>query len=81
MIVKGCCRLGRHDETLSSPVRLVVMRLASGELLALACSRQPRSPREARYNPWNLKGCASLKFAVVSPEKMLVWFSVVSQFE
>jgi hypothetical protein len=36
MIVKGCCRLGRHDETLSSPVRLVVMRLASGELLALA---------------------------------------------
>jgi hypothetical protein len=36
MIVKGCCRLGRHDVTLSSPVRLVVMRLASGQLLALA---------------------------------------------
>jgi hypothetical protein len=40
MIVKGCCRLGRHDATLSSPARLVVMRLASGELLALACSKQ-----------------------------------------
>jgi hypothetical protein len=40
MIVKGCCRLGRHDATLSSPVRLVVMRPASGELLALACSKQ-----------------------------------------
>ena len=37
MIVKGGCRLGRHDE-LFSPVRLVVTRLASGELLALACS-------------------------------------------
>jgi hypothetical protein len=27
MIVKGGCRPGRHDETLSAPVRLVVMRL------------------------------------------------------
>src|ERR1035437_8274451 len=48
MIVKGCCRLGRHDETLSSPVRLVVMRLASGELLALACSGSARHAL-ARY--------------------------------
>src|ERR1700675_3675606 len=42
MVVKGLCRLGRADETLSAPVRLVVMRLASGELLALACSGRPR---------------------------------------
>jgi hypothetical protein len=42
MIVKGGCRLGRHDETLSAPVRLVVMRIASGELLALACSGSAR---------------------------------------
>ena len=48
MIVKGGCRLGRHDETLSSPVRLVVTRLASGELLALACSGRPRHAL-ARY--------------------------------
>jgi hypothetical protein len=27
MIVKGSCRLGRHDEILSAPVRLVVTRL------------------------------------------------------
>jgi Transposase DDE domain len=38
MIVKGSCQLGRANETLSASVRLVITRLASGELLALACS-------------------------------------------
>ena len=38
MIVKGSCQLGRANETLSASVRLVMTRLASGELLALACS-------------------------------------------
>ena len=43
MIVKGGCRLGRHHETLSAPVRLVLTRLAfSGELLAVACSSSAR---------------------------------------
>jgi len=36
MIVKGSCWLGRDNNTLSASVRLVMMRLASGELLALA---------------------------------------------
>jgi hypothetical protein len=55
MIVKGCCRLGRHDATLSSPARLVVMRLASGELLALACSDRPRRAL-ARYSQrWTIE--------------------------
>ena len=38
MIAKGWCRLGCQNETLSLPVRLVIVRLTSGELLALACS-------------------------------------------
>jgi hypothetical protein len=48
MIVKGCCRLGCQNETMSTPVRLVVMRLASGELLALACFGSARHAL-ARY--------------------------------
>ena len=54
MIVKGCCRLGRHDETLSSPVRLVVMRLASGELLALACSGSARHALARYRQRWTI---------------------------
>ena len=55
MIVKGCCRLGRHDETLSSPVRLVVMRLASGELLALACSGSARHALARYRQRWTIE--------------------------
>ena len=55
MIVKGLCRLGRADETLSAPVRLVVMRLASGELLALACSRNPRHALAAYRQRWTIE--------------------------
>src|SRR5450756_15800 len=54
MIVKGCCRLGRHDETLSSPVRHVVMRLASGELLALACSGSARHALARYRQRWTI---------------------------
>src|SRR5674476_1309678 len=55
MIFKGCCRLGRHDETLSSPVRLVVMRLASGELLALACSGSARNALARYRQRWTIE--------------------------
>ena len=55
MIVNGCCRLGRHDETLSSPVRLVVMRLASGELLALACSGSARHALARYRQRWTIE--------------------------
>src|SRR5450755_1321497 len=36
MIVKGGCQFGRANEILSAPVQLVITRLASGALLALA---------------------------------------------
>jgi hypothetical protein len=55
MIVKGCCWLGCQNETLSSSVRLVVMRLASGELLALACSGNPRHALAAYRQRWTIE--------------------------
>ncbi len=55
MIVKGLCRLGRQDETLSSPVRLVVTRLASGELLALACSGGARHGLARYRQRWTIE--------------------------
>jgi len=55
MIVKGCCRLGRQNETLPLPVRLVVMRLASGELLALACSGTARHAFARYRQRWTIE--------------------------
>ncbi len=54
-IVKSCCRLGCQNEALSSSVRLVVMRLASGELLALACSGNPRHALAAYRQRWTIE--------------------------
>ena len=62
MIVKGYCWLGCQNETLSSSVRLVVMRLASGELLALACSGKPRHALAAYRQRWTIESMfANLK--------------------
>jgi hypothetical protein len=55
MIVKGRCWLGCQNETLSSSVRLVVMRIASGELLALACSGNPRHALAAYRQRWTIE--------------------------
>jgi len=55
MIVKGRCWLGCQTETLSAAVRLVVMRLASGELLALACSNNPRHALAAYRQRWTIE--------------------------
>ena len=55
MIVKGLCRLGRQDETLSSPVRLAITRLASGELLALACSGRARHALARYRQRWTIE--------------------------
>jgi hypothetical protein len=55
MIVKGCCRLGCQNETMSTPVRLVLMRLASGELLALACSGSARHALARYRQRWTIE--------------------------
>jgi Transposase DDE domain len=55
MIVKGNCRLGRADETLSASVRIVITRLASGELLALACSGRARHALGRYRQRWTIE--------------------------
>ena len=55
MIVKGNCQLGRANETLSASVRLVITRLASGELLALACSGRARHALARYRQRWTIE--------------------------
>ena len=52
MIVKGGCQFGRANEILSAPVQLVITRLASGELLALACSGRARHALACYRQHW-----------------------------
>ncbi len=62
MIVKGWCRLGDNAGPQSPAVRLVILRLPTGELLALACSGNPRRAL-ARYRcRWTIESMfANLK--------------------
>jgi Transposase DDE domain len=54
-IISGWCQLG-HDANHQSPnLRLVVMRLASGELLALACSGNPRRALARYRQRWTIE--------------------------
>ncbi len=53
MIIKGLCRLGRSAR--APEVRLVIMRLQSGELLTLACSSNPRRALEAYRHRWKIE--------------------------
>ena len=55
MIVKGNCRLGCANEILSASVRLVITRLASGELLALACSGTARHALARYRQRWTIE--------------------------
>ena len=55
MIVKGNCRLGRANENLSASVRLVITRLTSGELLALACSGRARHALVRYRQRWTIE--------------------------
>ncbi|MGH9677758.1 MAG: IS4 family transposase, partial [Candidatus Acidiferrum sp.] len=55
MIVKGWCRLGQDANRQSPAGRLVVMRLPTGELLALACSGNPRRAFAAYRDRWKIE--------------------------
>jgi hypothetical protein len=74
MIVKGCCRLGCHDATLSSPVRLGVMRLASGELLAREGKRWRISSGVERASMIAVSSIAKLR-GVAKKRKLRVGYS------
>lgn len=54
-IVKGWCRLGQNAGAGSPLVRLVIMRLPTGELLALACSGNPRRALEDYRRRWTIE--------------------------
>ncbi len=53
MIVKGWCRLGAAGQ--SPAVRLVIMRLKTGELLALAASGNPRRALSDYRRRWTIE--------------------------
>ena len=55
MIVKAWCRLGQGADLRSPFVRLVVMRLATGELLALACSSKPKRALADYRQRWTIE--------------------------
>jgi len=87
MIIKGCCRLGRGNETRSAPVRLVVMRLASGELLALACSGRPRHALARYRQRWTIetmfgnlksKGFALEATHLTNPDKLATLLALLA---
>jgi len=55
LIVKGCCRLGQSAGNQSPTVRLVILRLPTGELLALACSGNPRRSLQQYRRRWTIE--------------------------
>jgi hypothetical protein len=62
MFIKGWCRLGRDANGGSPAVRLAVMRLPTGELLALACSGKPRRALAEYRRRWTIESLfANLK--------------------
>lgn len=55
MILEEGCRLGQSAGERSPPVRIVVMRLQTGELLALACSGKPRHALARYRQRWTIE--------------------------
>lgn len=55
MILKSWCRLGQAAGERSLLVRLVVMRLPTGELLALACSSKPHRALAGYRQRWTIE--------------------------
>jgi hypothetical protein len=55
MFLKGWCRLGQNAGSDAPAVRLAVMRLPTGELLALACSGNPRRALADYSHRWTIE--------------------------
>lgn len=54
-IIKGQCRLGQAADAKSPLLRLVLLRLKTGELLALACSGNPRRALARYRQRWTIE--------------------------
>jgi len=55
MILKGSWRLGQNETDASPPVRLIILRLDSGELLSLATDRKPKTALARYRNRWKIE--------------------------
>ena len=55
MILKGWCRLGQGAGETSPRLRIVVMRLPTNELLALACSGKPHHALAGYRRRWTIE--------------------------
>ena len=55
VILKGWCGIGQSADDSSPAVRLVIMRLHSGEILALACSSNPKHALAAYRQRWTIE--------------------------
>lgn len=54
-IIEGPCRLGANPDEDQIWVRIVIMRLSTGELLALACSGKPRRALKDYRRRWTIE--------------------------
>jgi transposase len=55
MIIKSWCRLGQDAGKCSPFIRLVVMRLPTGEFLAIACSSKPHRALASYRQRWTIE--------------------------
>jgi len=87
MVLKEWCRLGRSADERAPLVRIVVMRLPTGELLALACSSKPRCALAAYRQRWTIETLfANLKTKgfnledthITAPEKLSTLLAVLA---
>ena len=73
-ILKGWCRLGQGAGTHSPLLRIVVMRLPTNELLALACSGNPRKALTGYRRRWTIETLfANLKTKGFNLEDTHIW--------
>ena len=55
MLLKGWCRLGHGADNRSPLVRIIIMRLPTNELLALACPGNPRCALASYRQRWTIE--------------------------
>jgi len=55
MILKGFWRLGQNEDDASPPVRIIILRLESGELLSLATDKKPKTALARYRKRWKIE--------------------------
>ena len=86
-ILKGAWRLGQNEADASPPVRIAMMRLESGELLALATDKKPKTALARYRTRWKIETLfAALKTRgfdleathITKPEKLALLVGVLA---